>query len=194
MSSKHTNTVLWCFILLWPQNTAQFVKKTGKSNITHSLRITNIQCVETPYELTYLNYCKMEQLPNNMVALNVSILAPMVLNFIETKIKLFYKYTSYRPFMIDWSIELCQAYRMGRFNPSAILMLKVIEDTAPQYHHPCPHGNRTYIIVWLFNPKFIPETLPSGNYRLDIYLRDTTNKILFAFQMFGAIRKHGLIG
>uniref|UniRef100_A0A182MKB5 Uncharacterized protein n=1 Tax=Anopheles culicifacies TaxID=139723 RepID=A0A182MKB5_9DIPT len=151
-------------------------------------------CIDAPYKLTHLNYCQMEQLQNGTVGLNVSVSIPIVLNYIEVSAKLFYKYTTYRPFMIDWSIEFCQTYRAGKFNPSAALILKVVEETLPLYYYSCPHGNRTYSALWLFGSQFIPEALPSGNYRMDIRLRDSTNTVLIASRIYGAVRKQGLIG
>uniref|UniRef100_A0A182SAQ2 Uncharacterized protein n=1 Tax=Anopheles maculatus TaxID=74869 RepID=A0A182SAQ2_9DIPT len=174
---------------------AQYIKSPKKGRITHSLRITKMHCVdELSYKITTVNHCQMEQHGNGTMGLNISLTAPTVLNYIEVTVKLFYKYTTYRPFMIDWAIELCQTYRSGRFNPSAALVLKVIEESLPQYYYPCPHGNQTYIAVWHFDPKFIPEALPSGNYRLDVDFRDTKNALLLGIQVYGAVRRQGLVG
>uniref|UniRef100_A0A2C9GP98 Uncharacterized protein n=1 Tax=Anopheles arabiensis TaxID=7173 RepID=A0A2C9GP98_ANOAR len=153
-----------------------------------------MQCTNTPYKLSQLHLCRMEQLPNGTVALNISLDVRPVLNYLEITAKLFYKYTTYRPFMIDWSIELCQAYRMGGINPSSALVLKIIETTVPNIYYACPHGNRSYSVLWYFNPKFIPDKLPSGDYRLDIVFRDTSNTVLISMQMYAAMRKQGLIG
>ncbi|XP_050071238.1 uncharacterized protein LOC126559164 [Anopheles maculipalpis] len=190
---KYRNLILVCIVL---HSTAQYIKAPNKaqSTTTYSMRITKMHCADVSYKLTKLNHCQMEQFQNGTVGLNVSMSVPKVLNYIEITVKLFYKYTTYRPFMIDWSIELCQTYRVGRFNPSAALVLKVIEATIPQYYYPCPHGNQTYEAVWMFDPKFIPSTMPSGDYRLDIFFRETTNTILFGMQVYGGIRKQGLVG
>uniref|UniRef100_A0A8W7PS56 Uncharacterized protein n=1 Tax=Anopheles coluzzii TaxID=1518534 RepID=A0A8W7PS56_ANOCL len=134
-----------------------------------------MQCTNTPYKLSQLHLCRMEQLPNGTVALNISLDVRPVLNYLEITAKLFYKYTTYRPFMIDWSIELCQAYRMGGINPSSALVLKIIETTVPNIYYACPHGNRSYSV-------------------LDIVFRDTSNTVLISMQMYAAMRKQGLIG
>uniref|UniRef100_A0A182W2I0 Uncharacterized protein n=1 Tax=Anopheles minimus TaxID=112268 RepID=A0A182W2I0_9DIPT len=64
----------------------------------------------------------------------------------------------------------------------------------PDFYYPCPHGNRTYATFWMFEPGYIPSTLPSGDYRLDVYFRDATRSVLYAIQMFCSMRKQGLIG
>uniref|UniRef100_A0A9I3FGJ9 Uncharacterized protein n=1 Tax=Anopheles epiroticus TaxID=199890 RepID=A0A9I3FGJ9_9DIPT len=104
------------------------------------LRITKLQCIEAPYKRSHLNYCKMIQLANGTVGLNTSVTIPHVLNYFEVTAKLYYKYKTYRPFMIDWSIELCQAERIGKFNPSTALVMKIIEESVPEFYYPCPHG------------------------------------------------------
>ncbi|XP_035895972.1 uncharacterized protein LOC118504957 isoform X2 [Anopheles stephensi] len=183
-----------CFIPLPSHCAAPMGRKSATANITHSLRITKTQCVGTPYKLTRLNHCNMEQHQNGTINLNVSLTVPIVLNYIEITVKVFYKYTTYRPFMIDWNIELCQAYRLGKVDPSEGLVLKIIAETLPEYYYPCPHGNRTYVTAWLLDPKFIPKALPSGNYRLDIFFRESSKTVLFGFQLYGAMRKQGLVG
>uniref|UniRef100_A0A182NRB4 Uncharacterized protein n=1 Tax=Anopheles dirus TaxID=7168 RepID=A0A182NRB4_9DIPT len=172
---------------------AQLSRNVRKANISHTLRITKMQCIGTPYKHTYLHYCQMEQFENGTVGANISIHAPQVINYGEISAKLFYKYTTYRPFMIDWSMEYCQAYRVGKFNPSTALVMTIIKESLPAIYYPCPHGNRTYNIFWMLEPKFIPRALPSGDYRLDVYIRDSTNTNMFALQVFGVVRKQGLL-
>uniref|UniRef100_A0A182LXU9 MD-2-related lipid-recognition domain-containing protein n=1 Tax=Anopheles culicifacies TaxID=139723 RepID=A0A182LXU9_9DIPT len=170
----------------------KFLKGIG--NASHIVRITKMQCIETPYKLSHLNYCYMVQLPNGTVGLNTSLDIPQVLNYLEITAKVYYKYTTYRPFMIDWTIELCQADRIGKFNPSTALVMKFIAGTVPEFYYPCPHGNRTYATFWIFEPSYVPSSLPSGDYRVDIYFRDTSRTVLYAIQMFCSMRKQGLLG
>uniref|UniRef100_A0A182Y6N9 Uncharacterized protein n=1 Tax=Anopheles stephensi TaxID=30069 RepID=A0A182Y6N9_ANOST len=151
-------------------------------------------CVRTPYKYTIVNHCTMEQFPNGTVGLHISVHIPVVMNYIEISAKAYYKYTTYRPFMIDWSIEYCRAARVGNFNPTTAVVMKVVEESMPDFYYPCPHGNRTYTVFWLLPAKFIPESMPSGDYRLDIYYRDSANTIFFALEMYGAVRKQGIIG
>uniref|UniRef100_A0A182MDN7 Uncharacterized protein n=1 Tax=Anopheles culicifacies TaxID=139723 RepID=A0A182MDN7_9DIPT len=153
-----------------------------------------MHCIDTPYKKSHLIVCEMIKFDNSTVGLNISIAIPIVLNYFELTAKLFYKYTSYRPFMIDWTVELCKAVRSTNLNPSTALVMRVIEETMPEFYYPCPHGNRTYTLIWTFHPAHIPSTLPSGDYRLDIYFRDATRTTLFAIQNFGSVRKQGIIG
>uniref|UniRef100_A0A182QQG3 MD-2-related lipid-recognition domain-containing protein n=1 Tax=Anopheles farauti TaxID=69004 RepID=A0A182QQG3_9DIPT len=201
-SYRHiANIVLFCAVgkllfltVMQPQCAAQMNRKSPKGNVSHKLRITSIECIDAPYKLTHLNYCKMVQFPNGTVGLNTSVHIPIVLNYFEVTVKVYYKYTTYRPFMIDWSIELCQAERIGKFNPTTAIVMKIIEDSVPEFYYPCPHGNRTYATFWTFEPSYIPATLPSGNYRLDVFFRDATFSKLYAIRMECVMRRQGLIG
>uniref|UniRef100_A0A182SCB9 Uncharacterized protein n=1 Tax=Anopheles maculatus TaxID=74869 RepID=A0A182SCB9_9DIPT len=115
-------------------------RKLGKSNASYILRITKMECVDAPYKRSHLNYCHMVQFANGTVGLNTSVTIPIVLNYFEVIVKVYYKYTTYRPFMIDWSIELCQADRIGKYSPSTALVIKIIEESVPEFYYPCPHG------------------------------------------------------
>ncbi|KFB46049.1 AGAP013113-PA-like protein [Anopheles sinensis] len=167
----------------------------SETNATHQLRVTKIQCVDVPYKRTKLNYCRMGTFPNNTVFINASLDVPMPLNYILLSAKLFYKYTAYHPFMVDWNIEICRTLRYPkRQTVIAKVAMKMIIDTLPHFAYNCPHGNRTYSSVWMYPSKFIFKTVPSGDYRLDIRLSDRDEETLFAIQTFMAVRKQGIIG
>uniref|UniRef100_A0A240PP81 Uncharacterized protein n=1 Tax=Anopheles christyi TaxID=43041 RepID=A0A240PP81_9DIPT len=176
-------------------------RQQRKTDISYVMRITKLQCIDAPYKRTHLNHCQMVQFPNGTVALNTSVTIPMVINYAEIVAKVFYRYTTYRPFIIDWSIDYCQAARKGNLNPTAAIMMRIVENSMPDYYYPCPHGVNDAMLRHLgeltlhpFAPSYIPTTLPSGDYRLDIYFRDSTRITLYALQMFASIRKQGLIG
>ncbi|XP_053679872.1 uncharacterized protein LOC128730814 [Anopheles nili] len=166
----------------------------GNRTTSYTYRVVKVQCIGAPYKHTRLNHCKLEIFPNATTGVNISITVPMILNYVEISVQLFYKYNSYRPFMIDWSIEYCQAFRSERNIPSTALLLKVIAVTLSDFYYQCPHGNRTYYDVWMLDTKLIPPTIPSGDYRLDISLKDSSNIPLIRAQIFGAVRKHGIFG
>ncbi|XP_053679895.1 uncharacterized protein LOC128730836 [Anopheles nili] len=163
-------------------------------NTSYNLRITKMQCLDAPYKATYLNHCYMEQFPNGTSGLNISITIPMVLNYLGITVKVYYKYSTYRPFMINWNMDYCQGERNGKYNPSTALVMKIISETLPDFSYPCPHGNRTYECLWMFAPKYIPQTLPSGDYRMDVFFKNWQEITLVAVQMFCSVRKQGIIG
>uniref|UniRef100_A0A240PLN4 Uncharacterized protein n=1 Tax=Anopheles christyi TaxID=43041 RepID=A0A240PLN4_9DIPT len=199
-SHMQRNFVLLCLlaqVFLWPlilQTTAQFNRKAAKNSVSYNLRFNKMRCAHTPYKYTQLHYCFMEQLSNGSVGLNISITIPVEINYLGIQTKLFYKYTTYRPFMIDWSMEYCQAARNGHYSPTTGLMMKIMEETLPDFYYPCPHGNRTYITFWMFEPKYIMQSIPSGDYRMDVFFRDSADENLVAMQLFGTVRKQGLLG
>uniref|UniRef100_A0A9I3FHB8 Uncharacterized protein n=1 Tax=Anopheles epiroticus TaxID=199890 RepID=A0A9I3FHB8_9DIPT len=146
LSLKQRHCVLLCFILqafLWSllvKPTAQLSRKPVRGAVSHQMRITKMQCIHTPYKYTKLHYCYMVQMPNGKVGLNASITISIPINYLGISVKVFYKYTTYRPFMIDWSMEYCQAARKANYNPSTAIIMKVLEETLPDLYYPCPHG------------------------------------------------------
>uniref|UniRef100_A0A1I8JW24 MD-2-related lipid-recognition domain-containing protein n=1 Tax=Anopheles quadriannulatus TaxID=34691 RepID=A0A1I8JW24_ANOQN len=197
---KKRTLIIFCLLahaLLWPpvlQTTAQPKRKPTKSSVSHKLRVSKLLCANAPYKHTQLHHCYMEQMPNGTVGLNVSLTMPMVVNYLGIVVQLFYKYTTYRPFVIDWNMEYCQAARNGHFSPTTAVMMRVIEETLPDFYYPCPHGNRTYATLWMFEPKHVLPTLPSGDYRMDIYFRDSADEELLVVQLFASVRKQGFVG
>ena len=107
-----------------------------------TVRITKMLCIEQPYKHSTLQHCEMEQFANGTVGLHISVHIPIVLDYIAVSAKVYYKYTTYRPFMIDWTMEYCRAARVGTFNPTNALIMKVIEESMPDFYYPCPHGVR----------------------------------------------------
>ena len=145
VNGRWPSLVLLCgvalmFLTAQSYGASQPNRKLGNTTNSHVLRITKLQCIEAPYKRTQLDYCKMIQFPNGTVGLNTSVTIPQVLNYFEVTAKLYYKYKTYRPFMIDWSIELCQAERIGKYNPSTALVMRIMEESVPEFYYPCPHG------------------------------------------------------
>uniref|UniRef100_A0A9I3FGL6 Uncharacterized protein n=1 Tax=Anopheles epiroticus TaxID=199890 RepID=A0A9I3FGL6_9DIPT len=127
-------------VILLSRSASLYGIRQKKTDVSYVMRITKLQCIDAPYKRTHLNYCKMVQFPNGTVALNTSVTLPMVINYAEIVAKLFYKYKTYRPFMVDWTIEYCQAARKGNLNPTATIMMKIVENSMPDFYYPCPHG------------------------------------------------------
>uniref|UniRef100_A0A1I8JSP4 MD-2-related lipid-recognition domain-containing protein n=1 Tax=Anopheles albimanus TaxID=7167 RepID=A0A1I8JSP4_ANOAL len=157
-------------------------------------RIVKYQCIGTPYQKTTVHYCNTLRVSNGTTYLNVSIHVPNKLNFINIAVKMYYKYLTYRPFMLDWNLEACHAMRTRRINPIEQVVVKLFEETIPSMYYPCPHGNKTYTILWALDAKYSPKSMPSGDYRIDISFKDRDNVILLAFQAYAAMRRQGLIG
>ncbi|XP_053667459.1 uncharacterized protein LOC128717808 [Anopheles marshallii] len=199
ITSRPISLLLFCVFLqvliaILSHGAKQPVKKIITGNINRTVRVTKMLCINTPYKYTILKQCEMGQFPNGTVGLQISLDVPVVLNYVEINAKGYYKYRTYQPFMVDWTMEYCQAARSGVLNPTNALLMKFVEQTLPDFYYPCPHGNRTYTVFWLLPPKLLPQSLPSGDYRLDIFYRDSSRTDLFALQLYGAVRRLGIIG
>uniref|UniRef100_A0A9I3FGW7 Uncharacterized protein n=1 Tax=Anopheles epiroticus TaxID=199890 RepID=A0A9I3FGW7_9DIPT len=137
------STLCFSALLLFstlPIGTARPKAKVKQRSSNRTVRITKMQCIDTPYKHSTLKHCAMEQFPNGTVGLHISVDIPIVLNYIAISAKVHYKYVTYQPFMIDWSMEYCRAARVGQLNPTNAVIMKVIEESLPDFYYPCPHG------------------------------------------------------
>ncbi|XP_041765416.1 uncharacterized protein LOC121590093 [Anopheles merus] len=159
----------------------------------YSFKITKYLCVGTPYQRTSVNYCKTVLRRNHPTVLNVSVIAPEILNWIWVKVKLFYKFSSYQPFLIDLEQEGCEYVKNRPIIPLADYIYQIMQKTAPELASPCPHGNKTYSIVWWLEERYTPKSIPAGDYRLDIQFFAHDKVKLFALETYITVRRAGVI-
>ncbi|EGK96821.1 AGAP013484-PA [Anopheles gambiae str. PEST] len=159
----------------------------------YSLKITKYLCVGMPYKRTSVPYCKTVLRRNHPAVLNVSVVAPETLNWIWVKVKLFYKFSSYQPFLIDMEQEACEYVKNRPIIPLTDYVYEIMQKTAPELAHPCPHGNTTYNIVWWLEERYTPKSIPAGDYRLDIQFFAHDKVTLFAVETYFTVRRAGVI-
>ncbi|XP_053679906.1 uncharacterized protein LOC128730846 [Anopheles nili] len=147
-----------------------------------------------PYEHSTLNYCRTLKLRNQTTYLNTSVHVPAKLHYVQLTVRLNYKYTSYQPFLIDVVIDICQYLRNPSTNPILFFIYKAFQESVPDLVYPCPHGNKTYYVLWAVTEKVLPPNIPPGDYRLDITFRDKDNVTLFDILVYFYSRSTSLLG
>uniref|UniRef100_A0A182Q6T7 Uncharacterized protein n=1 Tax=Anopheles farauti TaxID=69004 RepID=A0A182Q6T7_9DIPT len=152
-----------------------------------SLRVLRYVCIEAPYERSVLNYCRTHLRRNQPTLFNLSIQVDDVLNELYIHMKTYYKYKSFQTFPIDVVVEVCSFLRNPTKDVISRHVLSVLIELMPQYAHHCPHGNTTYNVLFWLEERFLPKSMPAGDYRLDAWFRDKDNVTFFAYQAFCTI-------
>uniref|UniRef100_A0A182P3T3 MD-2-related lipid-recognition domain-containing protein n=1 Tax=Anopheles epiroticus TaxID=199890 RepID=A0A182P3T3_9DIPT len=159
----------------------------------YSIKIIKYLCVGTPYQRSSINYCKTIVRRNKPTILNVSVVVPEVLNYIWVKVKVFYKFSTYQPFLIDAEQEGCEYIRNRPLIPLADYIYEIVQQSVPDLSTPCPHGNRTYNIVWWLEERHTPRSIPAGDYRLDVQFVAQDKVLMFAAETYFSVRRAGVI-
>uniref|UniRef100_A0A182QZL0 Uncharacterized protein n=1 Tax=Anopheles farauti TaxID=69004 RepID=A0A182QZL0_9DIPT len=127
----------------------------------YSIRITKYLCVGIPYERTTVNYCKTVLRRNQPTILNVSVNVPEVLNYIWVTVKLYYKFRTFQPFLIDMEQEGCEYIKNRPVIPLTDYIYEIFQKSVPDLSSPCPHGNKTYKIETEFKEEYAPKSVPA---------------------------------
>ncbi|XP_050090974.1 uncharacterized protein LOC126574683 [Anopheles aquasalis] len=160
----------------------------------YSFKITKYVCIGTPYKRTTLHYCKTVLQRNQPAKLTVSLSAPEILNYVMAKIKVYYKFNTYQPFLFDLEQEACEYIRNRPVIPETDLVYNIVKDTAPILSTPCPHGNRSYTFVWWLQDRYTPKSVLAGDYRIDVQFFTRDNVVLFAGEAYISVRRKGVLG
>uniref|UniRef100_A0A182W0R5 MD-2-related lipid-recognition domain-containing protein n=1 Tax=Anopheles minimus TaxID=112268 RepID=A0A182W0R5_9DIPT len=146
-------------------------------NVTRpfSLRVVKLLCINQPYEETVVKECRVILRRNERSLICVSIYVPKVYHQLFIQFRLHYKFTTYKPLLIDGEIELCSYSRGPKKNPLENYVLGVMQEMLPNTVHPCPHGNKTYNERTVYKEEYAPKSMPAGDYRMDIRFASSTN-------------------
>uniref|UniRef100_A0A182N6F5 Uncharacterized protein n=1 Tax=Anopheles dirus TaxID=7168 RepID=A0A182N6F5_9DIPT len=158
-----------------------------------SLRVLRYVCTEAPYERSVINYCRTQLRRNKPTLFNLSVDVPEVLNEVYIHMKTYYRYRTFQIFPIDVVVEVCSFLRNPTKDVISRHVLSVLIELMPEYAHYCPHGNTTYIVLFWLEERFLPKSMPAGDYRLDAWFRTMDNVTLFAYQAFFSIRRKGVV-
>uniref|UniRef100_A0A182W0R3 MD-2-related lipid-recognition domain-containing protein n=1 Tax=Anopheles minimus TaxID=112268 RepID=A0A182W0R3_9DIPT len=160
----------------------------------YTFKILKYICIGTPYKRSRLNYCKTVLRRNKPTLLNVSVTVPEVLNYIWVEVKVHYKFSTYQPFLIDMEQEACGYIKHRPVIPLTDYIFDTFVKSVPALSAPCPHGNRTYNIVWWLEERLTPRSIPAGEYRLDLKFVAKDNVTIFASETYVMVRRSGIIG
>ncbi|XP_053668391.1 uncharacterized protein LOC128718800 [Anopheles marshallii] len=163
------------------------------SGSSYSLKIKKYVCIDTPYKESTLHSCKSIPRRNEPTLVNVSVNVPNIYDNVMVKVVLFYKFSTYQPFLITIEGNGCEFIR----HPPQFGMDKhvydIIEETAPELLVPCPTGNRTYNITWYLQDRHAPKNVPAGEYKLQFKLIARPNVTLFGMDVYISVRNTGIV-
>ncbi|XP_053679941.1 uncharacterized protein LOC128730876 [Anopheles nili] len=147
----------------------------------YTFRITKYVCTGAPYKRSNLHYCKTILRRNQPTMINVSLTVPEEVYIGWVVVKLYYKFATYQPFLIDAVFEACEYLKNRPINPVVTYVKDIMQETAPSLMSLCPHGHT-------------PRSVPAGEYRLDITFSLHDNVTAFAFETYIIARRKGIIG
>uniref|UniRef100_A0A182NRC5 MD-2-related lipid-recognition domain-containing protein n=1 Tax=Anopheles dirus TaxID=7168 RepID=A0A182NRC5_9DIPT len=160
----------------------------------YSVYINRFVCVDTPYKETEVLECRTVLRRNKLPLLLIALNMPYTIDYAMIHLRLNYKFKTFQPFLIDDKVEGCAYLRSQKSSPLALYVFEIITEMLPVLVQACPHGNRIYNETIEFKESYCPKSVPAGDYRLDIRLSNRINETMVAMQVFGAVRRQGVLG
>uniref|UniRef100_A0A4Y0BQ82 Uncharacterized protein n=1 Tax=Anopheles funestus TaxID=62324 RepID=A0A4Y0BQ82_ANOFN len=108
-------------------------------------------------------------------------------------ILLFYKFSTYQPFLITIEKQGCELIRHPPQFGIQKHVYDIIHESIPEVLLPCPAGNRTYNITWYLKDKYAPRNIPAGDYKLQFKLIVQPNVTLFGMDVYFVVRISGIV-
>uniref|UniRef100_A0A182M1I8 Uncharacterized protein n=1 Tax=Anopheles culicifacies TaxID=139723 RepID=A0A182M1I8_9DIPT len=111
--------------------------------------------------------------------ISMSLNVPKIYDYVIVKVLLFYKFSTYQPFLFTIEGNACEFIRKPPKFSVEKHVYDVIQETVPVLLTPCPTGNNTYNITWYLQDRHAPKNLPAGDYKLQFKLIVRPNVTLF---------------
>uniref|UniRef100_A0A182Y1J0 MD-2-related lipid-recognition domain-containing protein n=2 Tax=Anopheles stephensi TaxID=30069 RepID=A0A182Y1J0_ANOST len=160
---------------------------------SYSIKIKKYDCIDTPYKESTLYTCKSIPRRNAPTMVNISINIHKIYDDVLVKVMLFYKFSTYQPFMISILGNGCEFIR----HPPQVSVEKyvydIINETLPELLVPCPTGNRIYNLSWYLQDRHAPKNIPPGDYKLQFKLIAQPDITLFGMEAYIAVRTVGVV-
>uniref|UniRef100_A0A182SPF4 Uncharacterized protein n=1 Tax=Anopheles maculatus TaxID=74869 RepID=A0A182SPF4_9DIPT len=137
--------------------------------------MTRLVCIDMPYSETELIKCRLTLRRNQMPIINVIIKVPKVYNYIVIQYNMHYKFNTYQPFLINGEFEIC---------------VTLIESESGTLQDP----NKTYVVENVFKKEYAPQSIPAGDYRVDLRFATKSNVTMLSLQGYFSARRKGILG
>uniref|UniRef100_A0A182RQI5 Uncharacterized protein n=2 Tax=Anopheles funestus TaxID=62324 RepID=A0A182RQI5_ANOFN len=209
--------IITIFLIKWQNSHGEVIaNEADLKNFTRpfTIRVTRLLCINMPYEETVVKECRAILRRNQRSLICVTIDLPKVYNYIMLQFRLYYKFTSFKPLLIDGQVEVCSYLRNPKRDPLNTYMYEVLKKLMPNTVHPCPHGvsvgvvemnlrlqlclhdfqNKTYAERSEFKEEYAPKSVPAGDYRMDLRFASESNVTLQWNQLFFTVRRKGVLG
>ncbi|XP_052892838.1 uncharacterized protein LOC128300712 [Anopheles moucheti] len=170
-----------------------FVPTNNTGTVPYSLKVKKYVCTDTPYKESTLYSCKSIPRRNAPTLVQLTLNVPKLYNNVVVKVMLFYKFSTYQPFMITIVGNACEFIRHPPEFGIEKHVYGVIAETAPELLVPCPIGNRLYNITWCLEERHAPKNIPAGEYKIQFQLTIPPNVTLFAMDVYLVVRNTGIV-
>ncbi|XP_052892791.1 uncharacterized protein LOC128300673 [Anopheles moucheti] len=187
---KLTKYFMIIVILTSLQNNTPISCTSGSS---YSVKVKKYVCIDTPYKESTLHSCKSIPRRNAPTMVHIIIHVPKLYDKILVKVMLFYKFSTYQPFLITIEGNACEYIRHPPQFGLEKHVYDIIEDTVPELLAPCPTGNHTYNITWYLQDRHAPKSIPAGEYKLQFKLIARHNVTIFAMDVYAVIHNIGIV-
>ncbi|XP_053668389.1 uncharacterized protein LOC128718798 [Anopheles marshallii] len=169
------------------------IPKNCAENSSYSISVRKYVCIDAPYKETILQSCKSIPKRNAPTMVYVSLDVPKLYDKVVLKVIMFYKFSTYQPFLISIEGNACEyVLHPPQFGVEKHVY-NVIEETLPELLTPCPAGNHTYNITWYFNKRHALKNVPAGEYKLRFKLLSHPGNTLFGMDVYISVRNTGII-
>ncbi|XP_053668393.1 uncharacterized protein LOC128718802 [Anopheles marshallii] len=169
------------------------VSPSNTGTAPYSLKVKKYVCIGTPYKESTLYSCKSILRRNAPTLVQLTLNVPKLYSNVVVKVMMFYKFSTYQPFMITIVGNACEFIRHPPEFGIEKHVYGVIEETAPELLAPCPIGNRIYNITWYLEERHAPKHLPAGEYKIQFQLTIQPNVTLFAMDVYVVVRNVGIV-
>uniref|UniRef100_A0A182WEZ6 MD-2-related lipid-recognition domain-containing protein n=1 Tax=Anopheles minimus TaxID=112268 RepID=A0A182WEZ6_9DIPT len=185
------NRLTKCFIISVALTSV--LKDTPTDASSYSIKVKKYVCIDTPYEETKLLSCKSIPRRNAPTMVLLTLYVPKLYDHILVKVMLFFKFSTYQPFLITISREACEVIRHPPQFGIERHVYDIIEETLPEIITPCPIGNRTFNVTWYLHDRHAPKNIPAGEFKLQFQALAQPNVTLFALDVYFVVRNGGII-
>uniref|UniRef100_A0A4Y0BP43 Uncharacterized protein n=1 Tax=Anopheles funestus TaxID=62324 RepID=A0A4Y0BP43_ANOFN len=166
------------------------IRTSSNGASSYSIKIKKYVCIDTPYKESTLHYCKSIPRRNAPTMISVSMDMPKLYNDIVVKVQLFYKFSTYQPFLVSMETQGCELVLHPPQFGIQKYVYDIIEESVPDILLPCPAGNRTFNITWYLKDKYAPRNIPAGDYKLQFKLIVQPSITLFGMDVYCAVHNN----
>ncbi|XP_052892826.1 uncharacterized protein LOC128300702 [Anopheles moucheti] len=160
---------------------------------SYSVKVKKYVCIDAPYKETTLHSCKSIPRRNAPTMVHINIHVPKLYDKYKVKVSLFYKFSTFQPFLNTIEGNACEFIRHPPQFGFEKHVYDIIEETIPELLDPCPSGNRTYNFTWYLEDRHAPKHIPAGEYKLQYKVVAKTDVTMFGMDVYFAVRNTGIV-
>lgn len=110
------------------------------------------------------------------------------------RISVFYKYTVYQPFVIDYTVDYCEFRKNNVDNKMMAIIIQYMNRFSNNTHE-CPFTppERFLLKDAVLDTDLFPKYLPIGEYRIDIEYKSSSNLRYALVETYFATRSRSLV-